>query len=57
MYLKTGLYNNDIIWVFSLSFQDKPKENNNCYDLNMQAQSIILNNIADFTKRQYEIFN
>jgi len=57
IYLKPVLYKKDLIMIFSLSFQKIPKENNNCYDKNMQAQGIILNDIAHTTLTQYGIFN
>lgn len=57
MYLKPIFYQKDLIMVFSLSFQKIPKYNNNCYDVNMQAQSIALNNLANTALNQYGIFN
>lgn len=57
MYLKPVFYNKDLIAVFSISFQKIPKINNNCYDANMQAQGLVLNNIANSMQGQYGILN
>ena len=57
IYLKPILYKKDLIMVFSLSFQKIPKQSNNCYDRNMQAQGIMLNSIANTALTQYGIFN
>jgi hypothetical protein len=57
IYLKPVLYKKDLIMVFSLSFQQIPKQNGNCYDNNLQAQGLVLNNIADHALIQYGIYN
>jgi hypothetical protein len=55
IYIKPVMYIDDIIWVFALSYQKEPLKNSKCYDVNLQAQSIILNNIADYTKKQHDL--
>ena len=42
--------------AFTLSFQKIPLKSNNCYDKQMQAQSVILNKMAELVKTQYNIY-
>lgn len=57
IYIKPVLYKKDLIMIFSLSFVAIPKYNTNCYDKNLQAQGVILNNLAESTLTQYGIKN
>lgn len=56
IYVKPIFYKKDLIMAFTLSFQQIPLKNNNCYDKQMQAQSVILNKMAELVKTQYNIY-
>lgn len=56
IYIKPVFYEKDLIMAFTLSFQQIPLKNGNCYDKGMQAQSVILNKMAELVKTQYNIY-